>query len=76
MIYYRDFIVNIMSGFNDIMEVKDVFMNGIASMAIYFIYIFSVVIKEGDSKNVGFVVLIEKNFAVYGMLISLIIIVG
>lgn len=76
LIYYCDFVVNIMLGFNDIMEVKDVFMNGIVLMVIYFIYIFLVVIKEGDLKNVGFVVLIEKNFVVYGMLILLIIIVG
>ncbi|MBW9134650.1 extracellular solute-binding protein, partial [Paraburkholderia ginsengiterrae] len=39
-------------------------------------YILPAVIKEGDPKNVGFVVPTEKNSAVYGMLTSLTITAG
>lgn len=63
--YYRDLAANTMPGSNDIMEVKDAFMNGTAPMAIYSTYILPAVIKEGDPKNVGFVVPTEKNSAVY-----------
>ena len=45
-------------------------------MAIYSTYILPAVIKEGDPKNVGFVVPTEKNSAVYGMLTSLTITAG
>ena len=51
-------------------------MNGTAPMAIYSTYILPAVIKEGDPKNVGFVVPTEKNSAVYGMLTSLTITAG
>ncbi len=74
--YYRDLAANTMPGSNDIMEVKDAFMNGTAPMAIYSTYILPAVIKEGDPKNVGFVVPTEKNSAVYGMLTSLTITAG
>lgn len=74
--YYRDLTANTMPGSNDIMEVKDAFMNGTAPMAIYSTYILPAVIKEGDPKNVGFVVPTEKNSAVYGMLTSLTITAG
>ncbi len=63
--YYRDLAANTMPSSNDIMEVKDAFMNGTAPMAIYSTYILPAVIKEGDPKNVGFVVPTEKNSAVY-----------
>ena len=49
---------------------------GTAPMAIYSTYILPAVIKEGDPKNVGFVVPTEKNSAVYGMLTSLTITAG
>lgn len=74
--YYRNLAANTMPGSNDIMEVKDAFMNGTAPMAIYSTYILPAVIKEGDPKNVGFVVPTEKNSAVYGMLTSLTITAG
>ena len=74
--YYHDLAANTMPGSNDIMEVKDAFMNGTAPMAIYSTYILPAVIKEGDPKNVGFVVPTEKNSAVYGMLTSLTITAG
>lgn len=60
--YYRNLAANTMPGSNDIMEVKDAFMNGTAPMAIYSTYILPAVIKEGDPKNVGFVVPTEKKF--------------
>ncbi len=62
--YYRDLAANTMPGSNDIMEVKDAFMNGTAPMAISPTYILPAVIKEGDPKNVGFVVPTEKNSGV------------
>ena len=43
--YYRDLTANTMPGSNDIMEVKDAFMNGTAPMAIYSTYILPAVIK-------------------------------
>ncbi len=64
--YYRDLAANTMPGSNDIMEVKDAFMNGTAPMAIYSTYILPAVIRRRP-KNVGFVVPTEKNSAVYGM---------
>jgi len=60
--YYRQLAMNTMPGSNDIMEVKDAFMNGTAPMAIYSTYILPAVIKEGDP--------------VYGMLTSLTITAG
>ena len=54
--YYRNLAANTMPGSNDIMEVKDAFMNGTAPMAIYSTYILPAVIKEDDPKNVGFAV--------------------
>ncbi|HAT3922875.1 ABC transporter substrate-binding protein [Citrobacter amalonaticus] len=69
--YYRDLAATTMPGSNDIMEVKDAFMNGTAPMAIYSTYILPAIIKEGDPQNVGFVVPTEKTAAVYGMLTSL-----
>nr|WP_275166172.1 extracellular solute-binding protein [Citrobacter koseri] len=52
--YYRALAANTMPGSNDIMEVKDAFMNGTAPMAIYSTYILPAVIKEGEPQNVGF----------------------
>lgn len=69
--YYCDLAATTMPGSNDIMEVKDAFMNGTAPMAIYSTYILPAIIKEGDPQNVGFVVPTEKTAAVYGMLTSL-----
>lgn len=69
--YYRDLAANTMPGSNDIMEVKDAFMNGTAPMAMYSTYILPAIIKEGDPQNIGFVVPTEQTPAVYGMLTSL-----
>lgn len=69
--YYRELSAYTMPGSNDIMEVKDAFMNGTAPMAIYSTYILPAVIKEGDPQNVGFMVPTEQTSAVYGMLTSL-----
>lgn len=69
--YYRDLAATTMPGSNDIMEVKDAFMNGTAPMAIYSTYILPALIKEGNPQNVGFMVPTEKTAAVYGMLTSL-----
>lgn len=56
-----------MPGSNDVMEIKDAFMNGSAPMAIYSTYILPAVYKEGTPANLGFVVPTEKSSAVYGM---------
>ena len=74
--YYRQLAANTMPGSNDIMEVKDAFMNGTAPMAIYSTYILPAVIKEGDPQNVGFIVPTEKTSAVFGNLTSLTISAG
>lgn len=74
--YYRDLAANTMPGSNDIMEVKDAFMNGTAPMAMYSTYILPAIMKEGDPQNIGFVVPTEETSAVYGMLTSLTITSG
>ena len=74
--YYRELARYTMPGSNNVTEIKDAFMNGTAPLAIYSTYILPAVIKEGDPKNVGFVVPTEKNSAVYGMLTSLTITAG
>lgn len=65
-----------MFGLNDVIEIKDVFMNGIVLMVMYFMYIFLFVYEEGDLKNIGFVILEEKEKVVYGIVFGLIILVG
>lgn len=74
--FYQQLAQSTMPGSNDIMEVKDAFMNGTAPMAIYSTYILPAVIQEGDPQNVGFMVPTEKTSAVYGMLTSLTITAG
>ena len=49
--YYRNLAANTMPGSNDIMEVKDAFMNGTAPMAIYSTYILPAVIKGAIRKT-------------------------
>lgn len=74
--FYQQLAQNTMPGSNDIMEVKDAFMNGTAPLAIYSTYILPAVMQEGDPQNVGFMVPTEKTSAVYGMLTSLTITAG
>lgn len=76
LVFYKELVKNMMSGLNDVMEIKDVFMNGFVLMVVYFIYILFVVFKEGDFVNLGFVVLMEKLFVVYGMVMFLMIMIG
>lgn len=74
--FYRDLSATTMPGSNDVMEIKDAFMNGSAPMAIYSTYILPAVFKEGNPANLGFVVPTEKSSAVYGMVTSLTITTG
>ena len=69
--FYRALAATTMPGSNDVMEIKDAFMNGSAPMAIYSTYILPAVYKEGTPANLGFVVPTEKSSAVYGMVTSL-----
>ena len=72
--FYKELAKNTMPGSNDVMEIKDAFMNG--SAPIYSTYILPAVFKEGDPANLGFVVPTEKSSAVYGMVTSLTITTG
>ncbi|MDK1253300.1 ABC transporter substrate-binding protein [Cronobacter dublinensis] len=74
--YYRELAALSMPGSSDVMEIKDAFMNGTAPMAIYSTYILPAVFKEGDPKDLGFVVPTKKSAAAYGMLTSLTITAG
>lgn len=65
-----------MPGSNDVMEIKDAFMNGSAPMAVYSTYILPAVYKDGNPANLGFVVPTENSSAVYGMITSLTITTG
>lgn len=69
--FYRDLAATTMPGSNDVMEIKDAFMNGSAPMAIYSTYILPAVFKDGNPADLGFVVPTEKSAAVYGMVTSL-----
>lgn len=74
--YYGKLAALAMPGSNDVMEIKDAFMNGTAPMAIYSTYILPAVFKEGDPKDLGFIVPTQKSSAVYGMVTSLTITAG
>lgn len=74
--FYRALAANTMPGSNDVMEIKDAFMNGSAPMAVYSTYILPAVYKDGNPANLGFVVPTEKSSAVYGMITSLTITTG
>lgn len=74
--YYGKLAALSMPGSNDVMEIKDAFMNGTAPMAIYSTYILPAVYKEGDPADLGFIVPTQKSSAVYGMLTSLTISAG
>lgn len=74
--FYRDLATTTMPGSNDVMEIKDAFMNGSAPMAIYSTYILPAVYKEGKPSEIGFMVPTEATPAVYGTVTSLTITSG
>ncbi|WP_159566852.1 ABC transporter substrate-binding protein [Budvicia diplopodorum] len=74
--YYRDLAQYTMPGSNDVMEIKDAFMNGTTQMAVYSTYILPAFYKDGSPQDLGFVVPTEKSPAVYGMITSLTITAG
>ncbi|MCU3989749.1 extracellular solute-binding protein [Enterobacter mori] len=74
--FYKALAATTMPGSNDVMEIKDAFMNGSAPMAVYSTYILPAVFKDGNPANLGFVVPTEKSSAVYGMITSLTITTG
>lgn len=49
--FYRALAANTMPGSNDVMEIKDAFMNGSAPMAVYSTYILPAVYKDGNPAN-------------------------
>lgn len=69
--YYRQLATFSMPGSNDVMEIKDAFMNGTVPMAIYSTYILPAVFSEGKAGDLGFAVPTEKSKAVYGTITSL-----
>lgn len=69
--YYRLLATFSMPGSNDVMEIKDAFMNGTVPMAIYSTYILPAVYSEGKASDLGFAVPTEKSKAVYGTITSL-----
>lgn len=68
---YRQLAETTMPGSNNVMEIKDAFMNGAAPMAIYSTYILPDVFKEGNPANLGFMVPTEQSAAVFGTITSL-----
>ena len=74
--FYRDLAATTMPGSNDVMEIKDAFMNGSAPMAIYSTYILPAVYKEGNPSELGFMVPTQASPAVYGTVTSLAITSG
>jgi multiple sugar transport system substrate-binding protein len=74
--FYRDLASTTMPGSNDVMEIKDAFMNGSAPMAVYSTYILPAVYKEGKPSNLGFMVPTQTSPAVYGTVTSLTITSG
>ena len=74
--FYKDLAATTMPGSNDVMEIKDAFMNGSAPMAVYSTYILPAVFQDGNPANLGFVVPTETSSAVYGMVTSLTITTG
>lgn len=74
--FYKNLAATTMPGSNDVMEIKDAFMNGSAPMAVYSTYILPAVFSEGNPANLGFVVPTERSSAVYGMVTSLTITAG
>lgn len=69
--YYRDLSRYTMPGSNNVMEIKDAFMNETAPMAVYSTYIPPAIAQEGSLADLGFVVPTEKTSAVYGVITSL-----
>ncbi|HCR0053147.1 TPA: extracellular solute-binding protein [Enterobacter hormaechei] len=74
--YYRDLSRYTMPGSNNVMEIKDAFMNETAPMAVYSTYILPAIAQEGSLADIGFVVPTEKTSAVYGVITSLTITTG
>ncbi|MEZ6874822.1 ABC transporter substrate-binding protein [Enterobacter sp. KBR-315C3_2022] len=74
--FYKNLAATTMPGSNDVMEIKDAFMNDSAPMAVYSTYILPAVFSEGNPANLGFVVPTERSSAVYGMVTSLTITAG
>ncbi len=68
---YRQLAETTMPGSNNVMEIKDAFMNDAAPMAIYSTYILPAVFKEGNPANLGFMVPTEQSAAVFGTITSL-----
>lgn len=74
--FYQALSKTTMPGSNNVMEIKDAFMNGATPMAIYSTYILPAVYSEGHPQDLGFVVPRQKSPAVYGMITSLTITTG
>lgn len=74
--FYKTLAKTTLPGSNDIMEVKDAFMNGTVPMAVYSTYILPAIYSEGYAQDIGFSVPNEKSQAVYGTVTALTISAG
>ena len=74
--FYQQLAKTTLPGSNDIMEIKDAFMNGTVPMAVYSTYILPAIYNEGFAEDIGFAVPAEKSQAVYGTITSLTITAG
>ena len=74
--YYRDLSQYTMPGSNNVMEIKDAFMNGTAPIAVYSTYLLPAIQQDGTLEDLGFVVPTEKTPAVFGVITALTLTTG
>ena len=74
--YYRDLSQYTMPGSNNVMEIKDAFMNGTAPIAVYSTYLLPAIQQDGTLEDLGFMVPTEKTPAVFGVITALTLTTG
>ncbi|MFM5716040.1 ABC transporter substrate-binding protein [Aeromonas allosaccharophila] len=69
--FYQQLAKSSMPGSNDVMEIRDAFMNGTVPMAFYSTYMLPSIYAEGKAADLGFVLPSQKSSVVYGNVVSL-----
>ncbi|MGY4107396.1 ABC transporter substrate-binding protein [Aeromonas encheleia] len=69
--FYKQLAKSSMPGSNDVMEIRDAFMNGTVPMAFYSTYMLPSIYTEGKAADLGFVLPSQKSSVVYGNVVSL-----
>lgn len=69
--FYKQLAKSSMPGSNDVMEIRDAFMNGTVPMAFYSTYMLPSIYAEGKAADLGFVLPSQKSSVVYGNVVSL-----